>query len=84
MNYLLLQSLERFHHFYGNSLKVPLPAGTAFLNAFLRKNSMHIHKKGTLKKIIPRDDLIWFRFNTVTHAHAHTHVRMHGRHFFCL
>jgi hypothetical protein len=28
MNYLLLESLERYHHFYGDSFKVELPTGS--------------------------------------------------------
>lgn len=31
MNYLLLQSLERFNHFYGDSLKVSIPCGKSWL-----------------------------------------------------
>jgi hypothetical protein len=29
MNYLLIESLQKFHHFYGDSLKVPCPTGSA-------------------------------------------------------
>ncbi len=27
MNYLLIESLQKFHHFYGDSLKIPFPTG---------------------------------------------------------
>jgi mannosylglycerate hydrolase MGH1-like protein len=29
MNYLLIESLQKFHHFYGDTLKVPCPTGSA-------------------------------------------------------
>jgi hypothetical protein len=28
MNYLLIESLQRFHYFYGDTLKVPFPTGS--------------------------------------------------------
>jgi hypothetical protein len=28
MNYLLIESLQKFHHFYGDTLKVPFPTGS--------------------------------------------------------
>jgi len=28
INYLLIESLQKFHHFYGDSVKVPLPTGS--------------------------------------------------------
>ncbi|MBI4636434.1 MAG: glucosidase [Candidatus Rokubacteria bacterium] len=28
VNYLLIESLQKFHHFYGDSMKVPCPAGS--------------------------------------------------------
>ena len=28
MNFLLIESLERYHHFYGNGLKVEFPTGS--------------------------------------------------------
>jgi hypothetical protein len=28
LNYLLIEALERYHHFYGDSLKVELPTGS--------------------------------------------------------
>jgi hypothetical protein len=53
LNYLLVEALERYHHFYGEGLKVECPTGSGrFLN--LREVAMEI--AGRLSRIFLADD----------------------------
>src|SRR2546421_9273479 len=48
VNYLLIESLQKFHHFYGDGMKVPCPTGSGHLPERSEEHTSELQSRSDL------------------------------------
>ncbi|HYO08711.1 MAG TPA: hypothetical protein VER17_07030 [Tepidisphaeraceae bacterium] len=84
LNYLLIEALERYHHYYGDDLKVELPAGSGNM-ATLREVAQELSRRlarlflrDPKTQFRPSDDARPFRLRADWREHVLFHEFFHG------